>query len=78
VKTETTHLKHYLMETPIAYPDSDEQQRILTALIPFRVELRTLDTEHLKLTMLKSGLMTELLTGRVRVPESVSAVENQP
>jgi type I restriction enzyme S subunit len=67
-----------VMETPIAYPDSDEQQRILTALIPFREELRTLDTEHLKLTMLKSGLMTDLLTGRVRVPESVSAVENQP
>jgi type I restriction enzyme, S subunit len=67
-----------VMETPIAYPDSDEQQRILTALIPFREELRTLDTEHLKLTMLKSGMMTDLLTGRVRVPESVSAVENQP
>lgn len=31
-----------------------------------------------KLAKLKSGLMTDLLTGRVRVPESVSTVENQP
>ena len=31
-----------------------------------------------KLVALKSGLMADLLTGRVRVPESLSAVENQP
>jgi hypothetical protein len=34
--------------------------------------------EFNKLVQLKSGLMADLLTGRVRVPESMSAVENQP
>jgi type I restriction enzyme S subunit len=57
---------------PIAYPDIDEQQRILTTLAPFDEELKTLHAERLKLTMLKSGLMADLLTGRVRMPEGIA------
>jgi len=61
----------------IAKPDRDEQVRIveriamLDACISLEVEAGA------KLSRLKSGLMAGLLTGRVRVPESVPAPENQ-
>ncbi|MBI3245319.1 MAG: restriction endonuclease subunit S [Deltaproteobacteria bacterium] len=53
----------------LAYPEVKEQQRILTALSPADQELEALRQELEKLSSLKSGLMTDLLTGRVRVPE---------
>jgi len=61
-----------VMETLIAYPDHDEQQRILAALAPFDEELQALHAEHLKLAMLKFGLMSDLLTGRVRLSEEIT------
>jgi hypothetical protein len=39
--------------------------------------IRSHEHEFAKLVQLKSGLMADLLTGRVRVPESISVVENQ-
>jgi type I restriction enzyme S subunit len=61
----------------MAIPPLREQERIAELLnilaTNVRAELRLLR----KLNCLKSGLMTDLLTGRVRVPESLSAVETQ-
>lgn len=53
----------------IAKPDKDEQARIVEriATLDSRISLE-LETRT-KLSLLKSGLMTDLLTGRVRVPE---------
>ena len=61
----------------MAIPPLGEQERIADLLnnlaTNVRAELRLLR----KLNCLKSGLMTDLLTGRVRVPESISTVEVQ-
>jgi type I restriction enzyme S subunit len=61
----------------IAKPARDEQVRIVEriALLDSCISLEV--ETGAKLSRLKSGLMSDLLTGRVRVPESVSAVENQ-
>lgn len=40
--------------------------------------IRTEEAHLAKYQVVKQGLMADLLTGRVRVPESVMAVENQP
>jgi type I restriction enzyme S subunit len=53
-------------------PKPDEQGRILTVLDSYDHGLRLYEAELRKLVHLKSGLMTDLLTGRVRVPEGVA------
>jgi hypothetical protein len=40
--------------------------------------MRAEETQLSKYQVVKQGLMTDLLTGRVRVPESIPVVENQP
>jgi type I restriction enzyme S subunit len=55
----------------LAYPEADEQSRILTALQPINNEVAAMNAELHKLKSLKSGLMNDLLKGRVRVPESI-------
>lgn len=57
----------------MAYPAIEEQQRILDAIAPVEMELDALQRERLKLASLKSGLTTDLLTGRIRVPEGMLA-----
>jgi type I restriction enzyme, S subunit len=56
----------------ISYPGVCEQQRILDAVTPCHDNVQILQSEHDKLVKLKSGLMSDLLTGRVRVPESIA------
>jgi type I restriction enzyme, S subunit len=60
-----------------AKPERDEQVRIVEriAMLGSRISLEV--ETGAKLSQLKSGLMADLLTGRVRVPESISVVENQ-
>lgn len=55
----------------VAKPDRDEQARIVEriATLDSRISLE-LETGA-KLSLLKSGLMTDLLTGHVRVPEGI-------
>jgi len=55
----------------LGYPQVDEQRRILIAASPVAGELEVSECECLKLRALKCGLMADLLTGRVRVPEDV-------
>jgi type I restriction enzyme S subunit len=51
-----------------------EQERILTVLGSYDCELNLSEIEIRKLGFLKSGLMADLLTGRVRVPEGVEII----
>jgi len=57
----------------LAYPEVDEQRRILKATQPANDVLSALNCELRKLISLKSGLVTDLLTGRVRVPVEAKA-----
>jgi type I restriction enzyme S subunit len=64
-----------VMEVPVAYPlgnGRDEQRDILAVKGAIEREIGTTWREHAKLSSLKSGLMTDLLTGRVRVPEEIA------
>jgi type I restriction enzyme S subunit len=67
VNLNTTLLAHLAF----AFPPMDEQEAVvgLVSVADARIctELKNLS----KLQLLKSGLMTDLLTGRVRVPEGV-------
>ena len=53
------------------WPDSGEQKRIADMLEATDAETSECAKELAKLQQLKSGLMDDLLTGRVRVPEGV-------
>ncbi len=52
-------------------PKPCEQEQILAFLESYDCGLRLFECERNKLGLLKSGLMTDLLTGRVRVPEGI-------
>ncbi|OPY72849.1 MAG: EcoKI restriction-modification system protein HsdS [Syntrophorhabdus sp. PtaU1.Bin002] len=55
----------------LAYPEVEEQRRILSLTSTIENEQAALFSQLTKLQHLKSGLMSDLLTGRVRVPESI-------
>jgi len=55
-----------------AYPEIEEQHRILAVMALMDQELEVLGRELGKLLALKSGLMSDRLTGRVRVPEEIT------
>jgi type I restriction enzyme S subunit len=61
---------------PLAYPELAEQRRIMGAARPLAHVVGALDREISKLRALRAGLATDLLAGRVRVPESFSAAES--
>jgi len=64
-----------LMDLVFAFPSIGEQAKVVEALAAIAARVNA-DTEGLgKLRLLKSGLLSDLLTGRVRVPEGVGAVE---
>ena len=58
----------------LAYPGVDEQRRILDAVVPADEEINALMQEHGKLVSLKAGLMSDLLSGNVRVPVKLTSV----
>ena len=55
-----------------AKPRRKEQDQIISTVQTFDSEIAATSKELAKLSALKSGLMTDLLTGRVRVPEEVA------
>jgi len=64
-----------LRQTPIAVPSREEQDRIVNVLDE---QFSRIDEERSyreKLQSLKTGLMQDLLTGRVRVPEAEAHVD---
>jgi type I restriction enzyme S subunit len=56
----------------LTYPEIEEQRRILAAVAPVTDRIEALGGELAKLVALKSGLMNDLLTGRVRVSEGIA------
>jgi type I restriction enzyme S subunit len=61
----------------IPMPTPDEQNRCASVYEGISDQIRLESRVFEKLSSLRSGLMTDLITGRVRVPESISVVENQ-
>ncbi|MCJ7600818.1 MAG: restriction endonuclease subunit S [Desulfobulbaceae bacterium] len=59
----STQLKAY----PIAKPEQEEQERIESRVNSANLIIQNLKNENLKLTSQKSGLMHDLLTGKVPV-----------
>ena len=64
-----------LLTIPMTVPPRDEQRAIrdVLAMLDERIDADGRELE--KLSRLKSGLMTDLLTGRVRVPGGIGRVE---
>ncbi|MDP3723964.1 MAG: restriction endonuclease subunit S [Candidatus Omnitrophota bacterium] len=62
----------------VALPGIPEQERILAAIGSVNNDIDAESGVFGKLNALKSGLMTDLLTGRVRVPDSLFATEGAP
>jgi len=54
---------------PVLLPPMEEQKRIENMVLAMARGIEEVEAESQKLLMLKSGLMTDLLTGCVRVPE---------
>jgi type I restriction enzyme, S subunit len=59
-----------IREYRVIIPKLDEQEEILRVVDAADTEITTMQVELTKLLSLKSGLMTDLLTGRVRVPNA--------
>ena len=60
----------------MAVPHEREQSEIGQILDWFDQQMEAENRELVKLTRLKSGLMSDLLTGRVRVPPSILQEES--
>jgi len=58
----------------MGWPDSDEQERIALVLDIIEMERASVECERGKLLNLKTGLMSDLLTGNVLVSESAEVV----
>ena len=56
----------------VPIPPKAEQQSILWVVVLFDATTAVEETQLAKLQQLKSGLMNDLLTGRVRVPEGIA------
>ena len=56
----------------LAYTEVEEQRRIVVAVAHVTDGIEALGGELAKPGALKSGLMNDLLTGRVRVPEGIA------
>jgi type I restriction enzyme S subunit len=67
-------IAHFL----VPCPKPPEQECILSLLDAKDSAIRLVEEEAGKLVQLKSGLMTDLLTGRVPVPDGLSLVEAKP
>jgi len=59
----------------LPYPPLDEQERIISVLEEHSNRIASEDAYSEKLQCLKTGLMQDLLTGRVRVPETEDRVD---
>lgn len=68
-----------LLSLNIYRPDVKEQERIVEIIAACDIQVSEEECALNKFRYLKSGLMADLLTGRVRVPESlVNELEGQP
>ena len=79
--TSQTSIAHLTQEKlallQVARPPRDEQEKMVELWEAMDGEQQINEALLAKLTLVKSGLMADLLTGRVRVPESISDMEAQ-
>ena len=67
-KTSIAHLtQEKLMTVPLPTPPSSEQNHLVTEILAHKHRQEQEEAELKKLTCLKSALMDDLLTGRIRV-----------
>ncbi len=62
-----------LAKTDIPMPPLEDQRRIASSLDAMDETISCAEMELAKLNQVKNGLLTDLLTGRVRVPETIRA-----
>jgi len=60
-----------LLTVHVGLPSLDEQQRIVEVIAALDSQMQAEEAYRLKLLSVKSGLMSDFLTGRVRVPEGI-------
>ena len=65
--------QNFFLGLPVRVPPRAEQEKIVAIAIKQDAALAAEQKAHDKMVQLKSGLMTDLLTGRVRVPEPIGA-----
>ena len=75
--TEATHGtkkldSNELHRIRIAIPSPEEQQAIVKRIEAIDANIAVESDKHAKLGLVKSGLMSDLLTGRVRLPEEIA------
>lgn len=70
VPTLNRNVVHPIM---VSVPQLAEQRRIVTAVNSFRERIRREESMLGKLTILRSGLMADLFSGRVRVPAEAAS-----
>jgi type I restriction enzyme S subunit len=61
-----------LLTLRVLQPPIEEQEQIVGTVGALDNEIQKEESGHAKLALLKSGLMNDLLTGRVRAPEGVA------
>jgi type I restriction enzyme, S subunit len=61
-----------LLTLRVLQPPIEEQEQIVGAIHALDNAIQKEESGHAKLALLKSGLMNDLLTGRVRVPEGIA------
>ena len=61
-----------LLTLRVLRPPVEEQRHIVKMIDALDLRMQTEEALHSKLAFLKSGLMSDLLTGRVRVPEEIT------
>ena len=73
-KTSIAHLTQEKLATiPLSRPETDEQDRIVDQIVAAKNRDETERDQLQKLRLVKSGLMDDLLTGRVRVTPLLAA-----
>jgi type I restriction enzyme S subunit len=65
--TQNNLNKEIVQNLDIPYPSIEEQKAIATILSDMDTEIENLEQKLDKYTMLKLGMMQQLLTGRIRI-----------
>jgi len=77
-RTSIAHLtQEKLARVPLPTPKVDEQERMVAEILTSKQRLETEESQLQKLRLLKSGLMDDLLTGRVRVTPLLAEAAQQ-
>lgn len=73
-RTSIAHLTQEKLATvPLPTPKSDEQEQMVAEILTAKQRIETEESQLQKLNLLKSALMDDLLTGRVRVTPLLEA-----